>query len=528
MLRIDWKNHWIWRAAWFTMAATLCLTATPAWTQGNSYVPAVVATSTSTVPATGLPGGLGDVALDACGNIYAVNQGSGQVVEIPYGGGAATTVLGAASYGTASLWIDAAKANLFVLQGFNGNVAKIPITNCAPQTAAASSISIGDLGAVSYYWGGSAVATDASNNVFIATNGACCASNDELLEEYASGGYGSGATLLTSLANPITSIAVDSKSNIYYTSGGAVYELAVTTPATTSAAAIYSSTPVLFGGGYVSAVGLALDGAGNLYIADQGTGGYYASNGYYPELYLSSVLYVIPYETTSTGSALNPKDQYIVAKAPARPTRSRFQIPSPLLLQEISSSEPTAHLFMNLRSSTRTSARWRWKATRLDGKSCIQRQRDAFRNYFLPEHQLYIHRRHLRGGHDLHGGQQLLDYRTVRTHPAWSFKRWNHGFRRVKQHSGYNLSRRHGPWRGPHARFRKCYLGGKRLHVAPSSCILFSGCVCRGCRRQCSLRVCYPHFISSLHRHWTQQAIGRGGGWGRQRDHRGYGQQPDC
>lgn len=314
MLRIDWKNRWTRRAAWLTMAVTLCLMATPAWAQGSSYVPAVVATSTSTVPATGLPGGLGDVALDACGNIYAVNQSSGQVAEIPYGGGAATTVLGAASYGTASLWIDATKANLFVLQGFSGDVSKIPITNCAPQTAAASSISIGDLGAVSYYWGGSAVATDAANDVFIATNGACCASNNELLEEYASGGYTSGATLLTSLANSISSIAVDASSNIYYTSGGAVYELTVTTPATTTAAAVYSSTPVLFGGGYVSAVGVVLDGAGNLYVADQGTGGYYASNGYYPELYLSSVLYLIPYETTSTGSALNPKDQYIVAE----------------------------------------------------------------------------------------------------------------------------------------------------------------------------------------------------------------------
>jgi sugar lactone lactonase YvrE len=343
MLRIDWKNHWIWRAAWFTMAATLCLTATPAWTQGNSYVPAVVATSTSTVPATGLPGGLGDVALDACGNIYAVNQGSGQVVEIPYGGGAATTVLGAASYGTASLWIDAAKANLFVLQGFNGNVAKIPITNCAPQTAAASSISIGDLGAVSYYWGGSAVATDASNNVFIATNGACCASSNELLEEYASGGYASGATLLASLANPITSIAVDASGNIYYTSGGVVYELALTTPATSTVAAVYSSTAVVFGGGYVSAVGVAFDGAGNLYVADQGTGGYYSINGYYPELYLSSVLYVIPNETVSGKTALNPADQYIVAEGsgPA----------NPLTFSNTIAIDPSGNIFFGANSS---------------------------------------------------------------------------------------------------------------------------------------------------------------------------------
>jgi sugar lactone lactonase YvrE len=305
MLKIDWKNRWTRRAAWLTMAVTLCLMATPAWAQSSSYVPAVVATSTSTVPASGLPGGLGDVALDACGNIYTVNQGSGQVVEIPFGGGAATTLLGSASYGTASLWIDAAKANLFVIQG-HGGIAKIPISSCVPQTASQSSVSIGSLGSISWWWGGSAVATDAANNLFVATNDACCASANELLNMYASGGYSSGAALLTSLPNPITSIAVDSSSNVYYTAGGALYELAVTTPATTTVAAVYSSTPVAIDGGYVSAVGVAIDGGGNLYVADQGTG-----TG-------SSVLYVIPYETTTnngtTTSALNPKDQYIVAE----------------------------------------------------------------------------------------------------------------------------------------------------------------------------------------------------------------------
>lgn len=308
MLRIDWKKRWTRRAAWLTMPATLCLMATSARAQSSAYVPPVVAASTSTVPATGLPGDLGDVALDACGNIYTANQGSGQVIEIPYGGGAATTVLGATSYGTTSIWIDSAKANLFALQGFTGNVSKIPISNCEPEIAAKSSIGIGPLGAISYYWGGSDVATDSAGNLFIATNGACCASNNELLELYASSGYGSGTTLLASLANPIVSIAFDSSNNIYYASGGGLYQLAVTTPATTTAAAVYSSTPVTFGGTYVSAVGVATDGAGNLYVADQGTSGQYSINGYYPPLYFSSVLYVIPNEGTA---GLNPKDQYI-------------------------------------------------------------------------------------------------------------------------------------------------------------------------------------------------------------------------
>jgi len=315
MLRNDRNNRWTGRAAWLTLPATLCLMAMPVWAQ-SSYVPPVVATSTSTVPATGLPGDEANVGLDACGNIYAVQQFGGAVVEIPYGGGAAKTIVaaGGANYDTATLWIDQAKANLYVAQGTSGNIAKIPITNCVAESAAQSNIGLGSLGSVSYYWNASALATDPAGNLFIATNVDCCASGNELVELYSSSGYGAGTTVLVSLANPITSIAIDSSNNIYYVSGGAVYELAVAIPATSTAAAIYSAGAVAFGGGYVSAVGVTLDGAGNLYVADQGTGGYYSSNGYYPELYFSSVLYVIPYETASGKSALNPADQYIVAE----------------------------------------------------------------------------------------------------------------------------------------------------------------------------------------------------------------------
>ncbi len=281
-----------------------------------SQVPPVAITSTSTIPATGLPGDLGDVALDACGNIYAVNEGSGQVVEVPSGGGAATTVLGANSYGTASLTINQAKNTLYVLQGFTGSVTSIPISNCVPQPGSSSSISIGKLGAISYYWGGSALATDSAGDLFVATGGACCAPNYELLELYANGGSNpSGITLLGNLPNQINSMTVDSSGNIYYAdSSGAFYELTVTTAETSTASAVYSAAPVAgpvpSGGSYVSVAGVAIDALGNLYVADAGKSGQYPINGYYPPLNLSSILYVIPYQATG----LNPKAGYILAE----------------------------------------------------------------------------------------------------------------------------------------------------------------------------------------------------------------------
>jgi sugar lactone lactonase YvrE len=274
----------------------------------SSYVPPVVVSSASTVATTGLGIYQTDVAIDACGNFYTVQSGAiyypdsavsgGQVTEIPAGGGAATVILAAEgpSYDSNSLWMDATKSNLYVTEGANSTdvpdpVFRIPIVNCVPQAASKTAISIKNLGVIDYYFSASAVATDAAGDVFIATNVACCANVNELLEEDSSDS--TGTVLLPNLSKPITSMTVDASNNIYYVSDGALYELAYT-------AGAYASTPVSYGGSYQTAVGVSLDGQGNLYVADSGTS----------TITGSSAIYEIPKEGAS---GLNPNDRFIVA-----------------------------------------------------------------------------------------------------------------------------------------------------------------------------------------------------------------------
>jgi len=319
-----------------------------AWSQ--PAVPPIVVTSTGVVPATGLSGNQADVALDACGDIYTVEQTAAQVDEIPAGGGAIKVVVpaGGAGYDVATLWIDASKSNLYVTQPYSGNILEIPITNCVPQTGTETSANIGKLGTLSYYWNASAVATDSSENIFVGTDGACCANSNELVELSAYGGANpSGYVLLggnTNLPHPIESMAIDSSGDIFYAdSSGALYELPVTTAATSTAPAVYSTTPVPFGSGYVDVVGVAFDAAGNLYVADAGTSGSFAVNGYYPPLYLSSILYLIPNEATTTASALNPTDQYIVAAGSGSS--------NPLTFANTPAVSPSGNIFFSTDSS---------------------------------------------------------------------------------------------------------------------------------------------------------------------------------
>jgi sugar lactone lactonase YvrE len=283
----------------FTLAVIVAM-GLPFAAKAGTNVPPVVITNSITVNASGLATNQAAIALDACGNIYTIASPGGVLSEIPAGGGTLSTILtgDGINYDVNSLWIDATKSNLYVTEG-PYNVYKFAITNCVLQTSSQTSFNIGNLGAVSYYWSASAVAADAAGDVFIGTNVSCCSPANELLEENATSS--TGAVLLGNLANPIVSIAVDSSNNIYYASGGGLYEL-------TYGSGSYSSTPIAFGSGYTSVVGVSFDAAGNLYVADQGTSGQYAINGYYPPLYLSSTLYVIPNES----GVLNPADQYII------------------------------------------------------------------------------------------------------------------------------------------------------------------------------------------------------------------------
>jgi sugar lactone lactonase YvrE len=296
------------RPAWLMVLAAFLLMASPALFAAGSYVPPVVVSASSTVTATGLAWNEANVALDACGNIYAIQSPTGIVTEIPAGGGAISTVIptDGLNYDVNNLFIDATKSNLYVTEGA-GNVYQYPITNCVVQTTSKNAYSIGNLGAVSYYWSASAVAGDASGNVFIGTNVACCANVNELLEENSNSS--SGAVLLGNLANPITSITLDAAGNIYYTASGGLFELPYSSGA-------YAAAPVTLGSGFIGAVGVSLDAAGNLFVSDQGTGGQYAINNYYPALYLSSILYEIPNE----GGTLNPADQYIVFEGSGQDT----------------------------------------------------------------------------------------------------------------------------------------------------------------------------------------------------------------
>ena len=140
----------------------------------SSNVPPVVISNVVTVNASGLTTNEAYVALDACGNIYSIASYGGQVFETPAGGGTATTVLSGQgpNYDPDALWIDSAKANLYVTEG-PYNIFKIPIVSCVPQPASMTSISIGNAGAVSYYYNPTFAAADASGDVFIAVDGVC-------------------------------------------------------------------------------------------------------------------------------------------------------------------------------------------------------------------------------------------------------------------------------------------------------------------------------------------------------------------
>jgi len=270
-------------------ATLLCLPA-----RAQTYVPPVVASSVSSVPTTPYVTPTGsqtnlispsEIALDACGNIYAMDHGydgNAQIIEIPAGGGPGSIadVVGN-SYGD-HMGQDALHANLLVGAPYNTGATLIPLVGCVPQSSQSTKVGGGN-GALFYYYNASHMAGDFLGNTYISTNQTCCVTGSYYLIQEVNG---NGNILLSNQPGEILSLTVDKLQNVYFITGGAVYELAYS-------GGQYATAPVAYGK-YINPVGLSVDSAGNLYIADSSAG----------------AIYEIPNEG-STG--VNLKDQFTVS-----------------------------------------------------------------------------------------------------------------------------------------------------------------------------------------------------------------------
>ena len=248
----------------------------PAAAQNSTYVPPVVASSVSQVPTTSYPLPLTglqtnlispqDVAVDSCGNIYAYDHGydgNAVITEIPAGGGFASIVnVQSNTYG-AHMGQDESRATLVVAENYSTAAQLIPLANCVPLASQAHNVGGGN-GALFYYYNPGEVASDFLGNVFITTNGTCCVTGSYYLVEEING---TGNILLSNQPNELLSPAIDKLENVYFITGAAVYELPYS-------GGKYAAAPVPFGQ-YINPVGLSVDTAGNLYVADSSAGAIY-------------------------------------------------------------------------------------------------------------------------------------------------------------------------------------------------------------------------------------------------------------
>jgi len=188
------------------------------------------------------------LAIDAAGNIYVADYGNNAIKEIPAAGGAVVT-LGSGFNHPYGIAVDNS-GNIYVGDSGNNVVKKMPAGGGTP-------VSIG-----SGFNSPEGVAVDASGNVYVADYG------NGALKKIPAGG---GSTIILAHGLVGYPVAVDDAGNVYFPGdavNGSITELL----------ASGGSTAVGFGFG---AGGVAVDGAGNVYVTDNGTvkvvnpGGYF-------------------------------------------------------------------------------------------------------------------------------------------------------------------------------------------------------------------------------------------------------------
>jgi sugar lactone lactonase YvrE len=243
--------------------------------QGSAYVPKVISSSVNAVPTTPYATPTGNqtnllnpttVSVDACGNIYTLDHGydgNARLTEIPPGGGPATTAYVVSnSYGVVT-GQDPTHANLLAGAPYNTGFNLIPLAGCVPQASQVKKVGGGN-GALFYYYNPGYAAGDFAGNTYITTNGTCCVTGNYYLVQEVNG---NGNILLSNQPNELLSLAIDKLQNVYFITGASVYELPYS-------GGVYATTPVKYGS-YLNPVGLSVDNAGDLYVADSSAGAVY-------------------------------------------------------------------------------------------------------------------------------------------------------------------------------------------------------------------------------------------------------------
>jgi sugar lactone lactonase YvrE len=300
------------------LAALTAVVAAAACLPAHAQVPAVVASSALSLTVPGVAS-TGQTAVDKCGNVYVSSYGT--LTEYPAGTGTPTVISpNTLGYGgpTDAIAIDSTKTFLFFPpagQTYSSAFGYINVSTCKPSGVTVfPSISNANIFPGNHYYFGTAAAitTDPLGDVYFVPT----ANSSNYIAEFACGATqgvactagtlptGTNVTIIGPLPSNPVSIAADSKGDVFYTDGSAnVYEVSPPYSATTA------PVPVKVGTGFSHPQGVTFDAKGDLFIADGVT---YATQQYYAYTF-NSVLYEIPYETTSSTSGLNPAHQFVVA-----------------------------------------------------------------------------------------------------------------------------------------------------------------------------------------------------------------------
>jgi sugar lactone lactonase YvrE len=226
-------------------------------TGNNRVVDVSAGSGTQTTIGTGFNAPQG-VAVDGAGNVYIADTGNNQVVEVRAGGGTQTTI-GTGFNGPRGVAVDGA-GNIYVADTGNNQIVIIPAGGGSQTTFCGGPNSSSACQALN---GPAGVAVDGAGNVYIADTG-----NSQVLLMAAAGG--NPVLICSGWSSPTQSatcsmlgvpvgLAVDAANNVYIADTGAQNVMKVT-------AGGRSATYVDWGGYIPTAV--TLDGMGNLYVAD--------------------------------------------------------------------------------------------------------------------------------------------------------------------------------------------------------------------------------------------------------------------